>query len=84
MLFFLLECFHTKQYEQTMDDDEEEEWRIFSGQGNEFESYRVTADGLHTFETHDPYDYIYKNLHAKHHDLKPVKDCPLWSNEVPV
>lgn len=44
-------------------------------EGNEFESYRVTADGSHSFETHDPYDYVYKNLPTKHHVLKPVKDC---------
>jgi hypothetical protein len=35
----------------------------------------VTADGSHSFETHDPYDYVYKNIPPKHHVLKPVKDC---------
>ncbi|XP_037457235.1 uncharacterized protein LOC119328342 isoform X2 [Triticum dicoccoides] len=43
--------------------------------GDDFESYRVTTDGSHRLETHDPYDYVYHNLPNKHHVLKTVKDC---------
>ena len=30
--------------------------------GNEFESHKATTHGFHTFETHDPYDHVYRNL----------------------
>ncbi|KAM3206336.1 hypothetical protein ACQJBY_061802 [Aegilops geniculata] len=65
----------TSQEGETVYDDDDEESRRFSAQGNDFESYRVTTDGAYAFETHDPYDYVYHNLPTKHHVLKPVKDC---------
>ncbi|KAM3209967.1 hypothetical protein ACQJBY_064180 [Aegilops geniculata] len=43
--------------------------------GDDFKSYRVTTDGSHRLETHDPCDYVYHNLLTKHHVLKPIKDC---------
>ncbi|VAH27394.1 unnamed protein product [Triticum turgidum subsp. durum] len=70
------ECLHDTRDGQPVHDDDDE-CKIFSRQGDlyhechEFESYRVTPN-------------VYKNLLTKHHVLKPVKDCPLWSKEVPV
>ncbi|KAM3278642.1 hypothetical protein ACQJBY_046108 [Aegilops geniculata] len=72
------ECLHDTQHGQPMyedDDDGDDECRIFTGQGHEFESYRLTPNVSHAFESDDPYDYVYKNLPTKHHVLKPVKDC---------
>ncbi|EMS56696.1 hypothetical protein TRIUR3_20164 [Triticum urartu] len=71
----MMECLHTVRTGDTLSDDDDEECRLFSVQGNEFESYRVTDDGSHALDAHDPYDYVYKNLPSKHHVLKPVKDC---------
>lgn len=39
----------TFQEGETVYDDDES--RLFSAQGNEFESYRVTADGSHSFDS---------------------------------
>lgn len=72
----MMDCLHTVRNGDvrngdTLSDDDDEECRLFSGQGNDFESYRVATDGSHAFESHDPYDYVYHNLPTKHHVLKP-------------
>ncbi|EMS66216.1 hypothetical protein TRIUR3_00572 [Triticum urartu] len=78
------ECLRDTRDGQPVHDDDDE-CKIFSRQGHEFESYRVTPNvSQQAFAADDPYDYVYKNLLTKHHVLKPVKDCPLWSKEVPV
>uniref|UniRef100_A0ACD6A071 Uncharacterized protein n=1 Tax=Avena sativa TaxID=4498 RepID=A0ACD6A071_AVESA len=65
----------TIQEEQTVHDDDDEECRIFSGLGNMFDSYMVTTGVPHRNQNDDPYDFVYHKLPAKHHVLKPVKDC---------
>ncbi|EMS64580.1 hypothetical protein TRIUR3_19651 [Triticum urartu] len=57
------ECLHDTQDGQPVYDDDDDECRIFTGQGHEFESYRVTPNvSQQAFAADDPYDYVYKNL----------------------
>ncbi|KAL6840699.1 hypothetical protein ACP4OV_029563 [Aristida adscensionis] len=56
-------------------DDDDDEPRHRSGEGDEFESYRVYVNGVDVTDTEDPYDYIYHNLPDRHHVLLKVPDC---------
>ncbi|XP_044389453.1 uncharacterized protein [Triticum aestivum] len=55
--------------------EHDEEARMFSHQGVEFESYRVERCHTDGTNTNDPHDRVYINLPRNHHVLRKVRDC---------